>query len=205
MAIPGTGQLCPELSGATVPDKSKFHMKVPMLLHANAEDQEHALVRTVQAKDGTPMFNLKITKRKPLPNETNHPEEYITLSLPEEDQRELVLCAFGRPYQKLECHIYQLGKDPWGIIREEAADGSAYTIFLKNSNPALTALVSGTDSNRRVRVVHAEQRDSDVAIATSKIEGTSEYYEVECYPFCDIILSIIMLAGVDRLSVNAHK
>lgn len=208
IASAGTGRLCPELSGATVPEGKKFFMKVPMLLHGNVEDQEHALVRTVQAKDGTPMFNLKITRRKPLPNETNHPEEYITLSLPEEDSRELVLCAFGKPFGKLECHIYQLGKDPWGIIREDTGtSGSSYTVFLRNSTAALTATVQGTESNRRVRVVQSQSRETDVAIAMAKTDGgpNNECYEVECYPFCDIILTIIMLTGVDRMSVNSHR
>merc|ERR1719380_125289 len=59
---PGTGQLCPELAGATVPAKSKFPMRVPLLHNVNAEDSEHALVRSVRAKDGTPMFNLKLTR-----------------------------------------------------------------------------------------------------------------------------------------------
>jgi hypothetical protein len=204
---PNSHQLCPDLAGAVVPDKSKFPMKIPMLLHANAEDQEHALVRQVKAKDGTPMFHLKITRHSsPVPGDTSHPEEYITLSLPEEDTHELVLCAFGRPQGKLECHIYQLGKDPWGIIREDG--DQTFTVYLRAAaHPAFTATVQGTDSQRRVRITDAQHQDLDIAVANARTEGgpSNEYYEVECYPNCDIILTIIMLAGVDRLSVNAHK
>lgn len=198
---PGTGQLCPELAGATVPAKSKFPMRVPLLHNVNAEDSEHALVRSVRAKDGTPMFNLKLTRSK-ASEVANQPQEYLALSLPEEEQRELALCAFGRPYGHLECHIYQLGQEPWGIIREEAG---AYTIYLKNNTSALTAFVQGSGANRTVRIVQSQNREIDVAIAVARIDGPrpeQEYYEVECYPHCDIILAIIMLGGIDRMSVD---
>jgi len=197
----GTGQLCPELSGAVVPAGAKFALTVPILLHRNTEE-DYAIDRKVLAKDGTSMFNLKITHSKPLPGK---PEEYIMLSIPEEDRRELVLCAFGRPSGELECHIYQLGKEPWGVIKADPVEGS-YTVYLRNSKPALTATVTGTDASRRVRIVQSQSPDTDVAIASAKFDG-AEYssYEVECYPLCDIILAIIMITGVDRMSLMAHR
>jgi hypothetical protein len=197
-------QLCPELKGAAVPENSKFPMKIPILLHKIKDDQEHAILRTVQCRDGTPMFNLKITRRKPLPHETNHPEEYIRLSLPEEDSKELVLCAFGRPMKdKLECHIYQNGKDPWGIVREDPQSGS-YTVYMKNSLPALQAVVTGYGGDRRVKLLKYGQ-DTDIANATALGSGSDSFYEVECYPGCDIILAIILITGVDRMAANNGK
>lgn len=204
-------KLVPDLAEAQVPPNTRFPIRVPLLVHQNLADHNHAMERFVQTRDGTLMFKMKITRRIPNPHETNHPEEYISFKLPEDDTKELVLCAFGRPQGKLECHIYQKGKDPWGIIKEDgdAGPGSGqYTIYLRNSLPALTAYTTAYNSkDRRVRIHRQGDKDQpegvDIALATA---SGDEWYEVECYPNCDIILAIVMLTGVDRMAnLNAKK
>lgn len=212
-------KLSSELHGAVVPAKRKFVVKVPPLLATFPSNTEISRKYTVYTKDDIEMLNLKVLRHKPNPHESPavHIEEYMTLSMPPELDKELVVCTFGRVAgAALTCEIYKsdntAGSKLYGILQEEASEpkmssgGSTqqFALWLA-SEPAvklLSILVVGRVSERKVKIL--DGRDPRNEVASTVPEGANDrMYQVECYPHSDVLLVVLALAGVDRILANS--
>mmetsp|Transcript_4650 Transcript_4650/g.8251 ORF Transcript_4650/g.8251 Transcript_4650/m.8251 type:complete len:498 (+) Transcript_4650:66-1559(+) len=208
-------KLSSELHGAIVPAKRKFMVKIPSLLMTFPSNTEISRQYSVHTKDNIEMLKLKVLRHKPNPHDNPdvHIEEYMTLSMPPELDKELVVCTFGRVAgNSLICEIYKSdnvsGSKLYGILQEEPTEevfsgSSTYVLWLA-TEPAtrlLTITVSGKISDRNIKILDGRNASSTVASTVSS--GAGEIYECECYPHSDVLLVVLALAGVDR--IVAHK
>lgn len=145
----------------------------------------------------TDMIAMKFLRPAQDPNDASGIEEYLSLSLPENATDELVTCALAKPDgSPYEYHVYLFGNNFFGTVMEDQPGSGSFTLWHDNQQPALIATVQGgLMSTRKVEVVTSQTKDP---VATGTCSGQN--YNVECFPHCDILLAVVMLAAVDRLS-----
>lgn len=202
LASGGTIQLSPDLGWAIVPATSKLFLNVPVMLHPVSE-QEQSLQFSVGAKGATGGFtDMLLTRllRTPKdPNDESGIDEYLSLSLPENANEEFVSCALTKTdgSSQHEYHVYLFGKHFFGTIMEDQPGSGLFTLWHDNQQPALIATLHGAGliSDRKVEIMSSQTKDP---FATGICSG--ENYSVECFPNCDVLLAVVMLAAVDRLS-----
>lgn len=190
--------LCPELTGAVVPQMCMFRFWMPMIGGPDAVKdglQRHAVL----AVDASDMFSISVLRQSQNPALPScGPEDYITLSLPGVD-RELVVCACGqlKGASPGECSIFRSGQGPFGKIVSNAS-GELFYLNREDGQGMLTARVSGSDISRTIEIT--DKDGSSMVTAKWTHQGTGkQYYEVACTPGADVALSIVMVAGVDRI------
>mmetsp|Transcript_142182 Transcript_142182/g.247809 ORF Transcript_142182/g.247809 Transcript_142182/m.247809 type:complete len:480 (-) Transcript_142182:167-1606(-) len=207
-----------ELHGAIVPAKRKFIVKVPSLLVDFPKNTEVSRTYEVNTKDNIQMLNLKVLRYKPHTpqNPDSSIEEYMTLSMPPELDKELVVCTFGHVEgNTLTCEIYKsdymAGSKLYGILQEEPSDsrfggastqGFALWLATEPAVKLLSILVVGRLAERKVKVLDGRNPSTEVA-STVPVGATASFYETECYPHSDVLLVVLALAGVDRLVANS--
>jgi len=202
--------LLPELHGAIVPANRKFIVNVPPLLNLPprgrfAEDLNES-TKTVTTNHGEPLFLIKLSRPTPSGREAVVIEEYFSISLPDEIDKELLICTFGRPRgPQLQCEIHKsdgLGHSTlFGVMYEEPANSGVvpYTLFLASGKRLLTVMVNGKVKDRQIKIWDFNRPGGEVAAAVPGDTG-EEPYKVECYPHSDVILSVIAMTIVDRLA-----
>lgn len=162
------------------------------------------------------MFKLTVSRTE------SHEHIYLKKDLEnlvdttEED--ELVDCSLVRKFMgALEGHIHQCGNDPWsswGTIKRDVlvstSSKASYTVYRTNAGsildhpvhhigePALTAIVERGDADPRIRFVQSQNSEKVAAVSTDR----GGWHFVECYPDCDILLVVTMLASMDRMLAN---
>jgi hypothetical protein len=197
--------LLPELHGAIVPANRKFIVNVPPLPAHLAESSKTVQVTT---NHGEPLFLIKLSKPTPSGREASVIEEYFSICLPDDIDKELLICTFGRPRgPKLQCEIHKsdgLGHSTlFGVMYQEPANSGVvpYTLFLASGKRLLTVMVNGNVKDRQIKIWDFNRPGGEVAAAVPGDTG-EEPYKVECYPHSDVILSVIAVAVVERLAAS---
>lgn len=201
--------LLPELRGAIVPANRKFVVHVPPLLHSPAHITDMSRTVQVTTNHGEPLFLIKRSKPTPSGREVVI-EEYFSISLPDEIDKDLLICTFGRPRgPQLQCEIHKsdgLGHSTlFGVMYQEPANSGVvpYTLFLASGKRLLTVMVNGNVKDRQIKIWDFNRPGGEVAAAVPGDTG-EEPYKVECYPHSDVILSVIVMTVVDRLAASGR-
>mmetsp|Transcript_33816 Transcript_33816/g.63119 ORF Transcript_33816/g.63119 Transcript_33816/m.63119 type:complete len:422 (-) Transcript_33816:35-1300(-) len=191
--------LCPELSGAVVPEMCMFRFWMPMI-GGSAALKDGLQKHTVVAVDSSEMFSLSVLRHSANPALPSiGPEDYITLSLPGVD-RDLVVfdCGPLEGSTQRECSIFRSGQGPFGKISSNA-DGDVFYLNRADGQGMLTARVARGDGTRAIEITDKDGSSMVTAKWTTQQGAFKEYYEVACTPGCDVALSIVMVAGIDRI------
>lgn len=209
-----------ELRGAVVPANRKFAVKIPHLLAVFPPDTEILRRYVVHTKDDVEMIFLKVFrhKRDASSNFDVHIEEYMTLSMPPEPERELLICTFGRSDgAKVSCEIYKNdatgGTTLYALLQEEASEASgaqaAHTFVLWLASEPMEKLlvieIRGRLQDRRVKVLDGRSSSAPLKEVASTVPtaASDKHYEAECYPGSDVMLVSLALASVDRIVANS--
>jgi hypothetical protein len=204
--------IVPNTLGAIVPSNRKFVIRMPSLLGVPAGQPEISKAFRVQTMIGEPILQINLLRHAPGIEDVVI-EEYFSISLPDDIDKELVVCTFGKPQGYPQCEIHK--SDAWGktsffgVVREDTTSSlhrsgaAAYTLFAAEGNRLLSVIVKGQIEERKLRVVEGSRPTNAVAAATSAGHSrAASDYQVECYPHSDVILTVIFLAAVDRLAVT---
>merc|ERR1719478_2104476 len=165
-----------------VPANRKFIVSVPSLLQVPASSEMSQNFQ-VMTKHGEAMFHIKLLRHTPNPNESITIEEYFSVSLPDDVDKELIVCTFGRPRgPQLQCEIYkseaQGQSSLFGIVREESVAQlgvTSYVLDLASRQRLLTVAVRGKVSDRNIKVLDGSKPNAEVAATVPGGGGDAPY------------------------------